>query len=172
MKRFIIVVLFLTAQMMVGQNKFSELITLEGNRMEKAMMEGNYEVIVEYTYPEIVNILGGKEKAFQMISGGMEQMKSQGLEFKEIEIGSPGDLYNAGEELHCLVPQRLVLESNQGTVETESYLLAVSQDEGKTWYFLDTAQLTPDRVQGLFPNFNPNLTLPEKTQPKFTPSEP
>jgi hypothetical protein len=111
--------------------------------------------------------MGGKDKMINLISKEMQRIEDQGVVFLELSIGEPEEVYKAGEEIHCLVPQKVILENNDGKIISRSHLLAVSADLGKNWYFVDIAQLTSENVTVLFPKFNSDLKIPVKTEPEF-----
>jgi hypothetical protein len=130
-----------------------------------ALVKGDYSTVVDHTYPKIVAQMGGKEKMIATIKQGMEQMSAQGFSFADAAVGSPGKFYKAGTEIHCLIPQRIALKSPNSRIVNNSYLLAVTKNGGKFWYFLDINKGTYNMVPKLFPNFNKKLVIPEPTQP-------
>ena len=150
-----------------AQNMHSENIKRDGNQMIASMLEKDYEGLSKFTYPVIIECMGGKEKMINLITEEMQKVENQGLVFIELSIGEPEKEYEAGEEIHCLVPQKVILENKDGKIISSSHLLAVSSDLGENWYFVDTAQLTSENVTVLFPRFNSNLKIPVKSQPEF-----
>jgi hypothetical protein len=50
-------------------------------------------------------------------------------------------------------------------IRRESHLLAISKDNGKHWYFMDTANLLRDNVKSILPHYNMELKIPAKEQP-------
>lgn len=99
------------------------------------------------------------------IKQAFETMKTQGLTIENITIGSPGKFYKAGTEIHCLVPEKMLLSTPNGKMVNNANLLAISKDGGKYWYFLDINRSTYNIIPKLFPNFNKGLMIPEPTPP-------
>ena len=168
MKELLIITVFL----LVGvnaytQNDHSENIKRDGNQMINFMIEKDYDSLSQFTYPVIVEWMGGKEMMINLISKEMQRIEDQGVVFLELSLGEPEKLYTAGEEIHCLVPQKVILENSDGKIISNSHLLAVSVDLGENWYFVDTSQLTSENVTVLFPQFNSDLEIPVKIQPEF-----
>ncbi len=168
MKELLIIVVFLLVGVNAyAQNDHSENIKRDGNKMINFMIEKDYESLSRFTYPVIVEWMGGKERMINLISKEMQRIEDQGVVFLELSLGEPEKLYTAGKEIHCLVPQKVILENNDGKIISSSHLLAVSVDLGENWYFVDTAQLTSENVTVLFPKFNSDLKIPAKIQPEF-----
>lgn len=53
----------------------------------------------------------------------------------------------------------------KGRMTVPSYLVGISSDEGKMWYFADGSLLTPNNIKTMFPSFPPALKVPEKKPP-------
>ena len=137
-------------------------IKLQAQEIAKATIEADWETVINYTYPKITQLMGGKEQMVQFISNSIAQ---QQIVFESAVIGDPGEIYRTGDtHLFSLVPQTLVLKTPNAKLKTEGYLLAVSEDRGQRWYFIDTAQLTMENVQSMLPNYNMELVIPPKKQ--------
>lgn len=160
--------LFLLActNLSLGQNAHEAKILRAGNTLAQAMVAGDYENIADYTYPRITEMMGGESQMVAAVKNLMQQMESQGIRISSLTLGTPGKLFEAGSELHCLVPQKMVMTTPEQTITSDSYLLAISLDQGGRWYFLDTAQLTNANAKTLLPDFNDNLKIPAKTPPQ------
>ncbi len=172
MKKFVILFMLAVCTLQVtAQNKYAESINKAAADMELSMKSKNYQTLVKYTYPKVVEMVGGEENLLESVKNAIEGAEAQGLILKDVIMGEPQKLYTAGTELHCLVPQTVIMESSVDVITSNTYLLAVSTDKGKNWYFLDTAMLSEQYIAHLFPNFNNQLQIPVPTQPVFTPKQ-
>ena len=149
-----------------GQNQFSEKIISECKIMADAMLKKNYSTIIDYTYPKIVEMAGGKA-ALLKASGQALNNTDSGFELDKITFGEPQKIYVAGKELHCIVPETLIVNTNKGKMQAIYSLLAISRDNGNKWYFIETHNFTPEKIKKIFPNFNYNIVIPENTKPKI-----
>jgi hypothetical protein len=164
-KKLLFFLVCLITTTIYSQNNFSSIIKKEGDIMIKAMTEKNYALIINYTYPEIVKLAGGKGKLLQNVKSAMEKMEKDGYYFEEITLGEPEKIYVAGKELHCLVPETIIMNTPNGKIKATNYLLALSRDNGKKWYFIETHNLDKRNLNLIFPNFNKELIIPQKTKP-------
>lgn len=170
MKKAIIALLFLSSNLIVSQNEFAAKIIESSEKMSEAILASDYETLADYTYPAIVEMMGGRTNMIQVIENAIVQMRSEGYDISKINFGAPEKIFDAGDELHCLMPQILEIKTSEGTIINKSYLIAVSLNQGDQWYFLDTADLTNENIYKLFPNFNSNLSIPVKKDPEFIPN--
>ena len=53
----------------------------------------------------------------------------------------PGDFYTEGDNTFVIVPETVEIQLPKDKMEVKSYLLGISADDGKTWKFLDGAEL-------------------------------
>jgi hypothetical protein len=94
-------------------------------------------------------------------------LKSQGLIINGMSVGNPSPIVVTATDLEAVVPEILNLGVKDGRLEATSYLIAVSDDNGKTWTFIDTSGNTLEKMQTMFPSLSNNLVIPEKQEPKF-----
>jgi len=133
----------------------------------KSLLEDDYESLLKFTYPKVIELVGGRERMISIIKNGKAEMKQQGISFESVTIGEPSETVKAGDEIHCLIPQTVFMKVPKGKMKSESYLLAVSQDNGNNWFYIDTTNLTMDNVKMVLPNYNSDLKIPVKNEPQF-----
>ena len=145
-----------------------KIIKQQAELTAAALLKGDYETVIRFTYPKIVEMLGGREKMIDILNSGRAQMEQQGMSIQSVTFGEPSESVAAeGGEIHCLVPQTLFVTVPAGKMKAESWLLAISTDKGANWYFLDTAQMTMDNIKNFIPHYNPELKIPEKKAAEF-----
>ena len=132
----------------------------------EAIKTANYEVTVKYTHSSVIQMVGGKESFIEILKSGTQEMKAMGNSYESIKLGKPSRTVNAGNELHCLIPEKIKMNLKDGKILSKSYLLAASKDQGKNWTFIETAILTSDNITSILPNYNKELVIPEKEVPQ------
>jgi hypothetical protein len=90
-------------------------------------------------------------------------MKSKGVAIEDVTLGEPEKPRKIGEWLVSLVPQKILIKLPEGHIEQESHLLAISEDEGKNWTFVDVNNRT--KFETAFPELVGKIVLPEKKAP-------
>lgn len=140
-------------------------IKTQAELMVNAFIKEDYDVLLDYTYPKIFEIAGGREIMKELVVQMLGEMKAQGMTVDSAKVGEPGEIYTAGNELHAVIPQFIYMSLPDGKLSSESSLLAISMDNGANWYFLDVKQLTPELKALFFPDFNNALIVPEPKEP-------
>ena len=110
---------------------------------------------------------GGKEILIKAFANELQKMEDDDFKFKSIEIGKAFGLIQVGEELQCVIPEIMNIKTRGKTIISQSYLIALSPDLGKTWYFIDTRNKPVSQLQSVFPNLSNKLLIPEKTEPQI-----
>src|ERR1700733_13607739 len=77
------------------------LVKQQAEMLEQAVIDGHYQVVVDHTYPGVVDMVGGKDKMLTATTDAMNSLKTQGISIEKASIGSPGKFYKAGAEIHC-----------------------------------------------------------------------
>lgn len=143
----------------------NETLNTQLNAMKTAFMDKDYSLIAKHTYPKIVEMMGGKEKMVEVTSTTMAKMESQNFIFKSITFKDPSELMEHNGDLQCALTQIIVMDTPNGKVQNERTLVAISEDDGNNWVFLDSSGMNSDSLKGIYPNLHPDLVLkPESKQ--------
>ena len=159
--------LLITFQVM-AQSSLTAVIRTEAQVLAQATMNYDAETMFKYSYPKLVEMIGGKTRFIQQFKMSTDNLKSQGIVIKSVVMGEPGTIYTAGTELHALVPQETIIDQKGVEIKSKNYLLAVSSNGGKQWYFINLDSFKEESIRLLFPNFNPQLKIPAKVDPITT----
>lgn len=129
----------------------------------------DYDTFVGSTHPKLVELMGGKEKMIAATKQAKKILKDQGTTIKSHTIGKPQEPVVEGKASFLVLPTTMVLTAEGMKVVVESYLLASSNDSGKSWVFVDGGSLEDDDLkQKLFPKLPGGLKLPEPKEPTVT----
>ncbi len=99
-------------------------------------------------------------------------MKQFGVEIKKVTIGNPGKIIAYKNQLQATVPQITEAKFMAGKAILESTLIAISEDKGLHWYFVDTSIYRGDRLKLSLPDLSPDLVIPPMKPPKIVADEP
>ena len=128
-----------------------------------AMLAGKYTEVLDLTYPAIVDLMGGREKALATVAEQMNEIKEHGITLSSFVVDDSSEIKAGGAELFAAIPTTMEMKAPQMKITAKSFLLAISRDQGKTWSYADGTNLTPELMKTLFPKFPAELKLPEKS---------
>ena len=147
----------------------SAKIRAEAVRMSDALLNGDYQTVADYTFPWVLKEIGGEKKMLEVLKQSNLQMQNQGIRYSSVNIGSPEPVREIDGKWYALVPETIRIEVPQGILIQESHLLAVSEDKGNRWYFVDTASLAEEeKLAAVFPALVGKMKIPIRKQPVLT----
>lgn len=150
-----------------SQNPYRDQILQQARVITRATEKNDYNTLAKKAYPSLLEQMGGVEKMSQTLKEKSKRLFAMGIDLKEIQLGEPDSLYTAGAEKHCLVNQTIIFETPPGKLKQESWLLAITKNEGKDWFFIDVSNLNDKKIKELFPDFNPALKIPAEKKPQL-----
>ena len=169
----------LTAVMLCGQlasaDPQTERIRKLAAENSAALTSGNYPHLIELTYPKVVEMIGGRDKMIETLRRGSEDMKAHGSAILGAEVSEPKEVVTAGDKQFAIVPMTVRVQVPDGTLRSKGFLIAVSEDRGKTWTFIDGAGLVrepgkeKEKLAQILPDFPSQLSLPAREQPVLEP---
>lgn len=142
-------------------------IQQQARAMGEMLMKKDYLHFVNYTYPKLLAEMGGKEKMAASIQHQMEQMEQNDNHILGLEYGTPTSVIKQKDELQCTIPQMMTLKVGQGKIIAKSTLIAISQDKGAHWFFVDAGDRDMATIRASLPNISKLITLPAPEPPKF-----
>jgi hypothetical protein len=125
-----------------------------------ALLKSDWKVFAHYANPAVLNMIGGPQGMEQMMTQVSSNMKTQGLSFNKVTVGEPGKIVKAGTELQSTIPQITEIRTRNGVAVVKTTLIAISQDGGKNWTFLDTVNKEADDMRKIWPNLSQEIIIP------------
>lgn len=148
---------------------FSKTIKEQAETMGQFLLKKDFSSFSKYTYPAIMEMVGGKHKMIEVLEKGSNEMHSNGMAILSISFGEPSVIITNGNELQSTLPQTIEMKVPNGRLIVTSSLIAISIDMGKNWYFVDTSDKDIQTMKKTLPNLSGKLIIPVKTQPIFYP---
>ena len=127
----------------------------------KAYLDKDFETFTAMTVPSIIELAGGAEVMIKVYKEQYETMVSSGMEFVSISPNKPSKIMLGGKDLHAILPQKVVTKFNDDQYEKIAYYLASSNDEGKSWTFVDLDPYDAESIKLFVPSFTGELEIPE-----------
>lgn len=141
----------------------------QANSMGKKFIDQDYAGFLKYSHPRTIEVLGGEQTATVKFTQQMKEIGDEGITFISINYGTPSKIIRVANELQSTLPQIIEMHVPGGIVTATTTLLAISQNDGKNWSFLDTANYNHYDMKLLLPNLSDEIIIPERTDPAFEP---
>jgi len=149
----------------------TDLIKKQAQLSMDAFKAGDFGSLADSTSPRVIAMMGGKDKMVSSVKTLMEGVEAKGFKVETLELGEPGEIKKVGTFSLCLIPKKMIMKIPRGHLTSDSHLLAISEDDGKTFKFIDIASVEQTQFDTIFPELKGQFTLPEKKQPLIDKSE-
>jgi len=146
-------------------------VKAQANDMAKAVLAKDVNKLATYIPPKLLAEVGGKEKMMIARDTVNKLMQQFGAEIQKVTIGEPGKIISYKKQLQTTLPQTTEVKFLSGKIIMESTLIAVSEDKGMHWYFVDNAIYRGEKLKSALPDISPELVIPPMKKPKIVADE-
>jgi len=167
---FVVQVLLMSPQLLVAQATPSA-IKAAAIEMGNALVKKNSEKFLSYMHPSMFRLAGGKEKLRLVADSALKVFEQFGGKVSRIAYGNPAEIISYKKTLQSVIPQTTTLSSFIGDAELSSSLIAISNNKGKSWTFIDTNMFGIKQIKSVMPDISPSLVIPKATPPKIVMKE-
>ena len=140
-------------------------IKIQANKLAEAVIQGDYAYVASSTPSKVVSMLGGRQKMIDLMKSSTD-----GAKISAFSMGKPSDILSANGELQATISETLTIEidGQPGKLISKSTLIAISDDNGSNWKFIDTAGgKTFQQIQAVLPNLSNSLVIPQSQDPEW-----
>lgn len=129
----------------------------------EATENSDYETLFDYTMPEVLELMGGRESALGMMAETMKNMESQGFSITSSEVVEMTGFAYEQDQYRCVIKNKVVVKMNpEQSAQAISHMFGIYDPELNRWYFIEGTQLNNEAVMGMIlPNFSTALNVPQ-----------
>ncbi|MDD7885964.1 hypothetical protein [Flavivirga sp. 57AJ16] len=128
----------------------------------QATLKMNFDKALDYSHPGFLKMMGGKEKAIELLNSTFNTMKESGFIFEKSDVLGVSDVVLEDDEYRCYVEafNQVIMDGKR--IKTKSYLFGIYNAETKLWCFIDIKQLKNEAMMNqVLPNFKTSLKIPD-----------
>ncbi|MEK7951637.1 hypothetical protein [Luteolibacter soli] len=131
-----------------------------------AQLKMDFDKVLPYVPKKLLETMGGAELLKTRLDQASTMLKSRGVTIDSAKIGTPQVPKNHGGVLVSLVPMETMMTTPQGKIIASSHMIAISEDKGASWVFVDTATVNEDKLGTLYPALKGKVDIPMATARK------
>lgn len=156
-----------TSYAQIDIEKAKEQLYKQVEMMGTHFINQEFKSYVQFCYPKVLEMIGGRERMIEILEMQASQMANENVRFTRISFGEPTSIIEMGSELQCTIPQTLEIQLQGGRLVTKSTIIAISENQGENWYFIDPTNKDIHTIRELFPNISEKLVIPQRPEPTF-----
>jgi len=128
----------------------------------QATLKFDFNTVLKHTYPGVVTLMGGKEKAITLLESTFNSMSQEGFVFEKADITSVSDVIFEQDQYRCYVESYNQIVMNNLRIKSKAFLLGIYDADLKYWYFIEAKQVKNSALmEQVFPNFKTSLIIPD-----------
>lgn len=168
MRKFLIFIIasLLAANYVSAQEEAELNAALE--KATAASLSGNVQDVLITTSPRLIDMMGGKEAALQLVAELYLSLDEQGIKIDTVINYKEMGIFEADEIKFSFIPQLLVMsipdvDKKMLNVTT---LMATKESGTEDWTFIDYNQMSKEDFEFVFPELKDVITFPRNISPK------
>ncbi|WP_299108232.1 hypothetical protein [uncultured Winogradskyella sp.] len=160
LKNILLLVLLVSSTIAFSQTKESAI--KDATATTKANIDMDFDTVIKHTLPAVLDMMGGKDAALQVLKSTMEGAKAQGLVFEKAEVIKVSELTKEQGQSRCIVEGYTQMTMSGQRVKTKIHYIGIYNDVDKYWWFVEAKQLNNKVLANkILPNFETALEIPE-----------
>ena len=155
----------------VSEAAQAQRVKEQAQELADSMLRDDFEKVIDFTYPKLVSLLGGREAAIAAMKQESSEMLSDNMQLVSNTVGEPRDFVQVEGERYAIDPNTMQIRVPEGMLVGEAFMIAVSTDGGQNWTFVDSGggNANPKLLRDLFPTAADRLRIPETKPPVLHP---
>jgi hypothetical protein len=140
----------------------------QAGEMTAAFVARNFERMADLTYPDLLELLGGKGNMVSQLKKEVSGWDAAGFQILAIPVDEPKQVVKSRDYLLAVVPVTMRVKMGKDVLTQKSSYIGVSRDDGQTWTFVGGRLGNKQRLKVLFasvPSAVDKLELQEETPP-------
>lgn len=131
------------------------------------LLAKQYDSFVHYIHPVLVEQMGGKNKALQILKEATSnELSAKGVTIDSVHIGEPGPIISYKGQLQCVIHRDIFMTINGKRIRADGNGVACSFNKGKNWFFVDlTGNVQENEQQKKNLRISEDLVLPAWRRP-------
>jgi hypothetical protein len=152
-----------------SKDEAAERARTQATEMYQALQQGDLDTFSDHTHPRLVALMGGKRELVRATKKFLDTLQVEGFAIRSATVREVQQVVRPRRGwVQAILPTDLVMAGAGKEFRQTSYLLGLSQDDGRTWKFVDTGKLGEEQIRKILPECSPELTIPARGAPQTT----
>ncbi|WP_299098180.1 hypothetical protein [uncultured Winogradskyella sp.] len=160
LKKILLLIIIAISTVSFSQTKESALN--DATAAIKANLDLDFDTVVKHTLPAVLDMMGGKEAALQVLKSTMEGAKAQGLVIEKADVINVSKIIKEQGQSRCIMTGYTEMTMSGQRVKSTIHFVGIYNDVDNYWWFVEAKQLKNEvLVNKIVPNFETSLEIPE-----------
>ncbi len=125
--------------------------------MGDALKNERYDEFITYTHPAMLQNIGGVKKTIELLKATNQSLIENSTKIKNVTISDVHDIQYDQQTIQAIVTQKVSYDISGKQKDEMQKLIAISNDQGKSWKYINIGGKSREQMIKLFPLINSNL---------------
>jgi hypothetical protein len=130
-------------------------------RIVQSLHTGDIDVVLKYTHPKIVKLLGGQAAAGQALESAVALLKKNDMKLESLSFPSAPTCLAGGGRRFVIVPTLSMIAARNQRIESLNFQFGVLESGAADWTYVEGSRVNAETVQLLFPGFPREFQFPQ-----------
>jgi len=146
---------FRHAKPSVEQLKSSLSVSIK--TMGEAFKNEKYDEFISYNHPVMLQNIGGAKKTIELLKATHQSLIEHNTKIKNVVFSDVNDIHYDDQTIQAIVTQKITYDIGSEQKDEIQKLVAISNDEGKSWQYINIGGKSREQIIKLFPLINSKL---------------
>ncbi|HQV66784.1 MAG TPA: hypothetical protein PLE29_06785 [Saprospiraceae bacterium] len=144
---------------MTSEDDLKSSIKISMGTMSDAFKNERYEDFVGFMHPAMLQNIGGTNKTIELLKATNQSLINQRTKIKDILLVDVLDIQQLDKSIQAALTQKVIYDISGEEKNEMQKLIAISDDRGKSWKYINIGSKSKDEISRLFPFINPKLAF-------------
>lgn len=130
-------------------------------RIVLSLHAGDIDVVLKYTHPKLVKLLGGQAAAGRAIESVVALLKKNDMKLESLSFPSAPTCLEGGGRRFIIVPTLSMIAARNQRIQSLNFQFGVLESGAADWTYLEGSRVNAETVQVLFPGFPREFQFPQ-----------
>src|SRR4051794_21150108 len=127
-------------------------LAIQAKELNDAFGKRDFPRFVDLIYPKVVEMAGGRERMVTDMTNELKQMEAEGVVILSSESGAATQFVRDGSGgIYAVLPTVTKTRTQTGVFQSDSNMIAVSNDGGANWKFIDASGQNNGELNKIIP---------------------
>lgn len=132
-----------------------------------AVYSADVDVVLTYSHPKIIDLMGGKEKAKEILTKTLTQLKESEMKVESLEFPEIPKYFDSKTNHFVIISTLTIISSKGQKVESLNFQLGIKAIGESKWTYIEGSRINNENIKQLFPDFPDNYDFPKCTRKKL-----
>jgi hypothetical protein len=141
-----------------------DVAVTQARELADALRSLDAEKVAFFSAPKFRAALGGEQQLLRALVQEFERGRAMGVSIDTIDLGVPTEVGKDNGALFTFIPYTAIARSKTQVVIDKAFYLAISEDDGKTWKFVDGIRFDAGVLRYFLPAYAGEPPLPARSR--------